>query len=57
MKRHILIISMLCIAMSLMAQETKKTFTVVDGDTIQFKGAHPWRNSENRHGIIRDCSH
>ena len=57
MKRHILIISMLCIAMSLMAQETKKTFTVVDGDTIQLKGAHPWRNSENRHGIIRDFSH
>jgi outer membrane protein OmpA-like peptidoglycan-associated protein len=48
---------MLCIAMSFMAQETKKTFTVVDGDTIQLKGAHPWRNSENRHGIIRDFSH
>lgn len=47
---------MLCIAMSFMAQE-KKTFVVENGDTIWLKGAHPWRNSENVHGIIRDFSH
>lgn len=57
MKRHILIISMLCIAMSFMAKETKPTYVVVDGDTIQLKGAHPWRNAENEHGIIRDFTH
>lgn len=57
MKRHILVISMLCFALSSMAKATSETFVVVDGDTIQLKGAHPWRNSENENGIIEDYTH
>ena len=57
MKRHILIISMLCFALSSMAKATSDTFVVIDGDTIQLKGAHPWRNSENENGIIEDYTH
>lgn len=53
MKRSILIVTMLCFAMSFMAQEVQEE----KQDTVQIKGAHPWRNSENEHGIIRDFSH
>jgi hypothetical protein len=40
-----------------MAKATSPTFIVEDGDTIQLKGAHPWRNSENENGIIEDYTH
>jgi len=60
MKRGLLIVTMLGFAMSFMAQEVRIVPSEQEEgkmDTIIIKGAHPWRNSENEHGIIRDFTH
>jgi len=60
MKRNLLIISMLLFAMNFMAQEVqevRRSTEVIKQDTVELKGAHPWRNEENEHGIIEDYTH
>lgn len=58
MKRTILIISMLCFAMSFMAQEVQDVQEVQGvQEQNELKGAHPWRNEENENGIIEDYTH
>ena len=66
MKRSLLIVTMLCFAMTFMAQEVQQQEPQQEQLQGQeqdqepervIKGAHPWRNSENRHGIIRDFTH